>query len=304
MMPPVICKPLTLSVDIVVHSATKFFSGHADCTGGLVCVRDPELAHRVAFLQNAEGTALAPFECFLFLRGIKTMFLRVERAQQSARRVVNFLLRNPHIEKVLFPGPGGCDVTSLAIHCSQSKGSGSVISFTTGSLDFSRRLVDACKIFKTTVSFGSVNSLLEMPCTMSHASIPAEKRTLPADLIRLSVGIEDAHDLILDLEQAIKVAAGELSSTPHGGFDSEFQDLPVVPPMVDKTIQDDGVSTAATSATRAPSARFNLFIQGEASSDASGDEEQSAAEFVPAMPLVLPLAVFAVCGLSLLRLLK
>eukprot|EP00435_Cladocopium_sp_Y103_P026107 s1289_g6.t1 len=230
MMPPVICKPLTLGVDIVVHSATKFFSGHADCTGGLVCVRDPELAHRVAFLQNAEGTALAPFECFLFLRGIKTMFLRVERAQQNARRVVNFLLRNPHIEKaaVLFPGPGGCDATSLAIHCSQSK----------GSLDFSRRLVDACKIFKTTVSFGSVNSLLEMPCTMSHASIPAEKRTLPADLIRLSVGIEDAQDLILDLEQAIKVAAGELRSTPHGGFDSEFQDLPVVPPMVDKTIQD------------------------------------------------------------------
>lgn len=305
MMPPVICKPLTLGVDIVVHSATKFFSGHADCTGGLVCVRDPELAHRVAFLQNAEGTALAPFECFLFLRGIKTMFLRVERAQQNARRVVNFLLRNPHIEKVLFPGPGGCDATSLAIHCSQSKGSGSVISFTTGSLDFSRRLVDACKIFKTTVSFGSVNSLLEMPCTMSHVSIPAEKRTLPVDLIRLSVGIEDAQDLILDLEQAIKVAAGELRSTPHGGFDSEFQDLPVVPPMLDKTIQDDDVSTAATSATRAPSARLKeVFIQGEASSDASGDEEQSAAEFVPAMPLVLPLAVFAVCGLSILRLLK
>eukprot|EP00434_Breviolum_minutum_P016840 symbB.v1.2.014857.t1/scaffold1095.1/size138309/5 len=300
MMPPVICKPLTLGVDLVVHSATKFFSGHADCTGGLVCVRDPELAHRVAFLQNAEGTALAPFECFLFLRGIKTMFLRVERAQQNARRVVNFLLRNPFIDKVLFPGPGGCDPTSLAIHCSQSKGSGSVISFTTGSLDFSRRLVDACKIFKTTVSFGSVNSLLEMPCTMSHASIPAEKRTLPADLIRLSVGIEDAQDLILDLEQAIKVAAGELCSNPHGGFDSEFQDLPVVPRVEGKTIQEDDVST------RAPSAPFSLFTPGESSSDASGEEEQKA-EFAPAVPLAVPLAAMAVCGFAhfaLLRLLK
>merc|ERR1719159_2091912 len=93
MMPPVICKPLTLGVDIVVHSATKFFSGHADCTGGLVCVRDPEVAHRVAFLQNAEGTALAPFECFLFLRGIKTMHLRVERAQENAQHIVAFLLK-------------------------------------------------------------------------------------------------------------------------------------------------------------------------------------------------------------------
>lgn len=298
MMPPVICKPLTLGVDLVVHSATKFFSGHADCTGGLVCVRSPDLAHRVAFLQNAEGTALAPFECFLFLRGIKTMFLRVERAQQNARRVVNFLLRNPFIDKVFFPGPGGCDATSLAIHCSQSKGSGSVISFTTGSLDFSRRLVDACKIFKTTVSFGSVNSLLEMPCTMSHASIPAEKRTLPADLIRLSVGIEDAQDLILDLEQAIKVASGELCSNPHGGFDSEFQDLPVVPRIEGKPIiQDDDLST------RAPSAL--LKISGEASSDASGDEEHShRPRSWAGLSVAIPVAAAAVCGLSLLRWLK
>merc|ERR1719343_1762233 len=109
MMPPVTCKPLTLGVDIVVHSATKFFSGHADCTGGLVCVRDPELAHRVAFLQNAEGTALAPFECFLFLRGMKTMFLRVQRAQENAEKVANFLMNHPKITGVFFPGKGGCD---------------------------------------------------------------------------------------------------------------------------------------------------------------------------------------------------
>ncbi|CAJ1338301.1 unnamed protein product [Effrenium voratum] len=304
MMPPVICKPLTLGVDLVVHSATKFFSGHADCTGGLVCVRDPEVAHRVAFLQNAEGTALAPFECFLFLRGIKTMFLRVERAQQNARRVVNFLLRSRHITQVLFPGPGGCDPTSLAIHCSQSKGSGSVISFTTGSLDFSRRLVDACKIFKTTVSFGSVNSLLEMPCTMSHASIPAEKRTLPADLIRLSVGIEDPQDLIADLDQAIKVAAGELTSTFKGGFDSEFQDLPVVPRIAEPKQQDDDMST------RAPSAPLHAITPGDVHSEASSLDMRKErcrcernAEFAH-MPVAIPLAAIAVCGLAALRLLK
>lgn len=234
MMPPVLCKPLTLGADIVVHSATKFFSGHADCTGGLVCVRDPDLAHRVAFLQNAEGTALAPFECFLFLRGIKTMHLRVQRAQESAEQVAAFLLGHSRVKSVFFPGRGGCDSRSLAVHRSQATGQGSMISLTTGSVDFSRRFCDACKIFKTTVSFGSVNSLCEMPCTMSHASIPAEKRTLPDDLVRLSIGIEDVRDLIADIAQALDVAAGEapMPTTSSGrveGYDSKFEDLPVVP---------------------------------------------------------------------------
>lgn len=116
MMPTVICKPLTLGADIVIHSATKFFSGHADCTGGLVCVRDPGLAHRVAFLQNAEGTALAPFECFLFLRGIKTMHLRVERAQANAERIAAFLIQHSKVKEVYFPGRGGCDSMSLVVH--------------------------------------------------------------------------------------------------------------------------------------------------------------------------------------------
>lgn len=229
MMPPVICKPLTLGVDIVVHSATKFFSGHADCTGGLVCVRNPELAHRVAFLQNAEGTALAPFECFLFLRGIKTMFLRVEQAQENALQVAAFLAKHPKVKEVFYPGPNGCDAKSLRIHRSQSSGSGCVMSFTTGSVDFSRRMLNACRIFKTTVSFGSVNSLGEMPCTMSHASIPSEKRTLPEDLLRLSVGIEDIDDLIADLRHALEVAAEEKVPCEDDGFDSRFEDLPLVP---------------------------------------------------------------------------
>jgi len=231
MMPPVICKPLLLGVDIVVHSATKFFSGHADCTGGLVCVRNAELAHRIAFLQNAEGTALAPFECFLFLRGIKTMWLRVTRAQENAQQVVTFLSKHPHVTQVFFPGPGGCDAKSLRIHRSQSLGPGAVLSFTTGSVDFSRRFVDASRLFKTTVSFGSVNSLGEMPCTMSHASIPSEKRTLPEDLVRLSVGIEDVRDLLEDLQRAFDFASQDIKPPSGDGYDSKFEDLPSVPPL-------------------------------------------------------------------------
>jgi len=206
MMPPVLCQPLDLGADLVTHSATKFFSGHADCTGGFVCVRDPELACRISFLQNAEGTALAPFECFLFLRGIKTMHVRVERAQHNAEQIAAFLKTHPAVAEIFFPGEGGCDLGSLAIHQSQTSGQGSMIAFTTGSVEFSRRFYDACRLFKTTVSFGSVNSLCEMPCTMSHASIPSEKRTLPEDLIRLSVGIEDPRDLIADLTQAMLAA--------------------------------------------------------------------------------------------------
>jgi len=248
MMPPVICKPVTLGVDIVVHSATKFFSGHADCTGGLVCVRDPEMAQRVAFLQNAEGTALAPFECFLFLRGIKTMFLRVERMQENAQKVANFLLRKrPYIKEVFFPGvarDGGSQ--SLAIHHSQCRGPGSIISFTAGSVEFSCRLLNACRIFKTTVSFGSVNSLGEMPCTMSHASIPSEKRSLPGDLVRLSVGIEDVQDLLSDLEHALWVAAEGRALQADDAFDSRFEDLPVVPNLCPGSSEDDASTRAPT----------------------------------------------------------
>jgi len=232
MMPPVICKPLTLGVDIVVHSATKFFSGHADCSGGFVCVRDQDLAKKLAFEQNVMGTHLAPFECFLFLRGIKTMFMRVQRGQENAARVAAFLLkqRPKHVKDVYFPHRNSCvDSDSLAVHYSQSEGSGCVMSFTTGDAEFSRRLLDACRIFKTTVSFGSVNSLGEMPCAMSHASIPAEKRTLPGDLVRLSIGIEDANDLISDLEHAIKVASHEVAKKEDDKFDSEFNDLPHFP---------------------------------------------------------------------------
>mmetsp|Transcript_44973 Transcript_44973/g.104011 ORF Transcript_44973/g.104011 Transcript_44973/m.104011 type:complete len:620 (-) Transcript_44973:101-1960(-) len=273
MMPPVICKPLTLGVDITVHSATKFFSGHADCTGGLVCVRDPSLAHRIAFLQNAEGTALAPFECFLFLRGIKTMHLRVKQAQESAEKVGAFLLQHPQVKQVFFPGHGGCSPESLRTHRSQSSGQGSMISLTTGCVDFSRRFLEACRIFKMTVSFGSVNSLCEMPCTMSHASIPAEKRTLPSDLVRLSIGIEDVRDLIADLRQAFEVATSGRKEL-GGGFDSMFEELPPLPKVPFGFAPSPG-STASLSIA-APPAGFpspGKSRSGSAVSESSAEED-------------------------------
>uniref|UniRef100_A0A0D6R8B7 cysteine-S-conjugate beta-lyase n=1 Tax=Araucaria cunninghamii TaxID=56994 RepID=A0A0D6R8B7_ARACU len=170
-MSPVLSRPLELGADIVMHSATKFIAGHSDVMAGVLAVKGESLAKDIYFLQNSEGSGLAPFDCWLCLRGIKTMALRIEKQQ--------------------------------------AKGGGSVLSFTTGSLPFSKHIVENTKLFSITVSFGSVKSLISLPCFMSHASIPSEVREargLKEDLIRLSVGIEDAEDLIADLEQAINSA--------------------------------------------------------------------------------------------------
>eukprot|EP01062_Namystynia_karyoxenos_P073520 TRINITY_DN70320_c0_g1_i1.p1 TRINITY_DN70320_c0_g1~~TRINITY_DN70320_c0_g1_i1.p1 ORF type:complete len:565 (+),score=183.47 TRINITY_DN70320_c0_g1_i1:90-1784(+) len=220
MMSPYLWQPLTLGVDIVMHSGTKFLSGHSDTMVGVVCTKTQELSDRVAFIQNAEGSALAPFDSWLTLRGLKTMALRVERQQYNAMKVAAYLTTVKHIKKLHYAGmarsgtqrdemssPLTTDRDSYQLHMSQAKGGGSVLSFETGDVRLSQRFVDGCQLFKLTVSFGSCNSLVEMPCLLSHASIPAEKRTLPADLVRLSVGIEDVADLLHDLQRAFKYAA-------------------------------------------------------------------------------------------------
>ena len=204
MMSPCLMRPLELGVDIVVHSATKFFGGHADAMGGFIVVNREELAVKVAFVQNAEGTALAPFDCWLFLRGIKTMAIRIDAAQRSAVRVAAYLQKHPLVKRVYYAGLSS--TPGYDVHKRQSSGPGTVMSFTTGSMRLSRRFCDACRIFKITVSFGSCNSLCEMPCAMSHASIDKNERTLPEDLVRLSIGIEDTQDIIDDIEQAFETA--------------------------------------------------------------------------------------------------
>lgn len=167
-------------------------------------------ANQIAFHQNAEGTALAPFDCWLFLRGIKTMAIRMDRAQDNAIKIARLLQAHPSVTQVFYPGLESHE--SRDIHHSQCLGPGCVMSFTTGNLRLSQRFIDACRIFKLTVSFGSVHSLCEMPCTMSHASIPGEERTLPDDLIRLSIGIEDAEDLMADIRQSLEL--GEIPPFP------------------------------------------------------------------------------------------
>ncbi|PKA58366.1 Cystathionine beta-lyase, chloroplastic [Apostasia shenzhenica] len=202
---PVLSQPLKLGADIVMHSATKFISGHSDLMAGILAVKGESLAKEVAFLQNAEGSGLAPFDCWLCLRGIKTMALRVEKQQANAQRIAEFLLTHPRVKKVNYAGlpahPG------YSLHYSQAKGAGSVLSFLTGSLRLSKHIVESTKYFAVTVSFGSVKSLISLPCFMSHASIPTEVREargLSEDLVRISVGIEDADDLIADLDHAIR----------------------------------------------------------------------------------------------------
>ncbi|RLN96498.1 hypothetical protein BBJ28_00021034 [Nothophytophthora sp. Chile5] len=207
MMSPILQNPLQLGADIVVHSATKFICGHSDTMSGIVIAKDPELCRDVYFYQNAEGTGLAPFDCWLLLRGVKTMSLRVLAAQKNAEQVASFLNDHPLIQKVHYTNLLPANSPDRQIHDSQARGSGSVVCFRTGSLAFSQHLLTVTKLFKITVSFGSVNSLISLPGAMSHASIPEEvrkARSFPEDLVRLSIGVEDAKDLIKDLSTALQ----------------------------------------------------------------------------------------------------
>jgi cystathionine beta-lyase len=210
---PWLQNPLELGADVVVHSATKHLGGHGDLTAGALVVRDEALGERLAFLQNAEGNALAPFEAWLLLRGLKTLGLRVERAVRNAEQVARFLAAAPLVTRVHYVGlashPGH------ALHARQARGPGSVVAFETGSVELSRRVVERLELFTIAVSFGSVASQATLPCRMSHKSIPAgvrAERRLPEDLVRLSIGIEDAQDLVDDLSAAFASAA----ATPEG----------------------------------------------------------------------------------------
>jgi len=212
---PYLLRPLELGADFSVHSATKHLGGHSDVTAGAVVVRDAALAAELAFLHNAEGSALSPFDSFLLLRGIKTLGIRVDRQQASATKIAHWLAAHAEIREVLFPGlsnhPGDL------VHVEQSSGPGTIVCFRTGSNDFSRRIAESLKLFNIAVSFGGVNSSVSLPCRMSHASIPAavrDARAFPEDLVRLSIGIEDSEDLIEDLEHAIASAFPSVCCVP------------------------------------------------------------------------------------------
>lgn len=207
MLSPCLQNPLDLGADIVIHSATKFLCGHSDVMAGAVITNSEDLHKQIAFLQNAEGSALSPFDSWLLLRGIKTLSLRVERQTENALKAARFLAARAEVKNVYYPGLE--DHAGYELHLRQASGGGSVISFTTSDVELSRRFVEATRLCSIAVSFGSVNSSISLPCYMSHASIPESMRSRlapPADLIRLSVGIEDIDDIIADLEQAFDAA--------------------------------------------------------------------------------------------------
>ncbi|MDR3734524.1 MAG: PLP-dependent aspartate aminotransferase family protein [Acidobacteriaceae bacterium] len=199
-MSPYLQNPLALGADIVLHSATKFLCGHSDVTGGVVVVNDEALAREIHFVQNAEGNALAPFDAYLLLRGLKTLKLRMDAQQSNAAKIAEFLATHPKVQSVHYPGlpshPG------YAVQLRQARGGGAVVGFTVGSKERAKQIAEQSKLFKIAVSFGSVTSTISIPYAMSHASVPAEDRAargIPQDLLRLSIGAEDADDLIEDL---------------------------------------------------------------------------------------------------------
>jgi len=198
-------RPLELGADVVIHSATKFLNGHSDMIGGVAVVRDEKLAEKLAFLQNSAGAILGPFDSFLALRGLKTLALRMERHVSNAAAIASWLETHPAVTRVIYPGLESHPQHDLAIR--QMRGGGGIVTFfIDGGLEAARAMLERCRVFALAESLGGVESLIEHPAIMTHASVPPARREtlgIGDDLIRLSVGVEDPEDLIGDLEHAL-----------------------------------------------------------------------------------------------------
>ena len=205
---PFLQQPLDLGADIVMHSATKYLAGHSDVVLGALVVKNKDLADKLYFIQNASGAICGPMDSFLTLRGIKTLHVRMERHCENAKKIAIFLNNHTEIEKVFWPGFSSHPNHNIAKE--QMSDFGAMISFTTVGNDFEKaiNIIEKLKIFTLAESLGGVESLAGHPASMTHASIPKKEREASGvvdSLIRLSVGIEDVNDLILDLEQAISL---------------------------------------------------------------------------------------------------
>ncbi|MEM9487922.1 MAG: PLP-dependent transferase, partial [Myxococcota bacterium] len=207
-MTPYNQQPLELGAHLVCHSTTKYLNGHSDVVGGAVICSDDGLHERLAFLQNAVGAVPSPMDSFLVLRGTKTLHVRMERHEHNARALAEWLAGHEQIARVIYPGLPSHPQHKLAVR--QQRGFGGMISFDLrGDLDAARRFLSACQIFALAESLGGVESLIEHPAIMTHASVPPERRRelgIADGFIRLSVGIEDLDDLRGDLEQALAAA--------------------------------------------------------------------------------------------------
>ena len=202
---PYIQRPIELGFDIVVHSATKFLNGHSDMVGGIVVCSKEEQAEEIAYLQNAVGAVQGPFDAFFALRGLKTLSLRMERHCSNALEIAEFLSQNSIISKVYYPGLKNHDGYEVAKN--QMNGFGGIVTCVlSGGLGKAKRFLETCQIFQLAESLGGVESLIEHPAIMTHASVPQKVRKdlgIEDGLIRLSVGVEHIDDLINDLERAI-----------------------------------------------------------------------------------------------------
>ena len=207
-MSPYFQRPLSLGADIVVHSATKYLGGHSDVIGGTLVVNRDDLFERLSFLQNAVGGVPGPMDAWLVLRGIKTLAIRMREHEHNARQVAAFLVDHPKVARVFYPGLADHPQRDLARR--QMSGFGGMISFEVkGGLEPARRVVERTRLFTLAESLGGVESLIELPAAMTHASIPAETRRahgVADGLVRASVGIEDVADLISDLDRALAEA--------------------------------------------------------------------------------------------------
>ena len=203
-MTPYLQRPLELGCDIVLHSGTKFLNGHSDVLCGFSVAKDPEIGSRLRFIQNAFGAVLGPQDCWLVLRGLKTLKVRMEEHQASAGLIVSWLKEQKEVAKVYYPGlpehPG------YEIHNAQASGPGAVLSFELADYELTKRLLEGVKLSAFAVSLGGVESILSYPAKMSHAAMPPaerEARGIKDTLVRLSVGLEDPQDLIADMERVL-----------------------------------------------------------------------------------------------------
>jgi cystathionine gamma-lyase len=203
---PWIQRPLEHGFDIVVHSTTKYLNGHSDVIGGAAVIREEKLKDSLSFLQNAVGSVPSPFDCFLTLRGIKTLAVRMERHCGNAMHIAAFLEKHPKVQKVIYPGLASHPQHLLASRQMQQRYGGMVTAVLKGGLAASKRFLERCELFTLAESLGGVESLIEHPAIMTHASLPADVRAglgIDDGLVRLSVGIESVDDLIDELKEAL-----------------------------------------------------------------------------------------------------
>jgi cystathionine beta-lyase/cystathionine gamma-synthase len=206
---PYLQRPLELGADVVVHSTTKYLGGHSDVIGGFVATNDPTIAERLRFLQKSLGAVPGPFDCWLVLRGLKTLAVRMERHCENARRIAAWLDEHDAVERVLYPGLASHPGHEIAVR--QMSDFGGMVSFLAASEDAAISLVAETRIWKLAESLGGVESLIEQPARMTHASTADAPFAVPGNLVRLSVGIESPDDLVADLEHALATIVARAS---------------------------------------------------------------------------------------------